>query len=235
MSSPEDPISPADVDNEKGIIEEHVATSPPSSSTETSKPPWFKRWNARIEGLAGFEARGLARVHESERHPPSKMALLQMLLLWFSANLTINNLAVTLTGPLLFGLGFVDCALCAIFGVALGALSTAYMATWGAVSGNRTMVRFLFHAPFPKLDQANPLCSEVVARFFMGYYPAKIVTLLDIILMEGYATIDCIIGGQVLSAVSGGSMSIAVGIAIVALVEVTLAAFGLKVFHVYER
>lgn len=53
--------------------------------------------------------------------------------------------------------------------------------------------------------------------------------------MEGYATIDCIIGGQVLSAVSGGSMSITVGIVIVALVEVTLAAFGLKVFHVYER
>ena len=147
MSSPEDPISPADVDNEKGIIEEHVATSPPSSSTEISKLPWFKRWNARIEGLTGFEARALARVHESERHPPSKMALLQMLLLWFSANLMINNLAVTLTGPLLFGLGFVDCALCAIFGVALGALSTAYMATWGAVSGNRTMVRFQ-NAPF---------------------------------------------------------------------------------------
>lgn len=69
----------------------------------------------------------------------------------------------------------------------------------------------------------------------MGYYPSKIVTLLNIILMEGYATIDCIIGRQVLSAVSGGSMSISVGIAIVALVEVTLAAFGLKVFHVYER
>jgi len=68
------------------------------------------------------------------------MSMLQMLLLWFSANLTINNLAVTLTGPLLFGLGFVDCALCAIFGVTLGALSTAYMATWGTVSGNRTMV-----------------------------------------------------------------------------------------------
>jgi purine-cytosine permease-like protein len=72
-------------------------------------------------------------------------------------------------------------------------------------------------------------------RFFMGYYPSKIVTLLNIILMEGYATIDCIIGGQVLSAVSSGSMSIAVGIVIVALVEVILAAFGLKVFHIYER
>jgi purine-cytosine permease-like protein len=53
--------------------------------------------------------------------------------------------------------------------------------------------------------------------------------------MEGYATIDCIIGGQVLSAVSGDSMSIAVDIVIVALVEVMLAAFGLKIFHMYER
>ena len=154
MSSSKEPISPANVDNEKGAIEEEeeeqerLATSPPPSSTEISKnPPWFKRWNARIEGLAGFEARGLARVPESERHPPSNMGLLQMFLLWFSANLTINNLAIALTGPLLFGLGFVDCALCGVFGVALGALSTAYMATWGAVSGNRTMVRFQ-NAPF---------------------------------------------------------------------------------------
>jgi hypothetical protein len=140
MSSGKENIGPIDAD-EKGTTEEHLVTSPPSS-TDISKLPWFKRWNARIEGLAGFEARGLARVHESERHPLSNMGLLQMLLLWFSANLTINNLAVTLTGPLLFGLGFADCALCAIFGVTLGALSTAYMATWGAVSGNRTMVRF---------------------------------------------------------------------------------------------
>lgn len=139
MASEKRRIGPSDMD-EKGTLEDHMATSPSSSSMGISKLSFFRRWNARIEGLAGFEARGLSRVHESERHPPSNLSLVQMLLLWFSANLTINNLAVTLTGPLLFGLGFVDCALCAIFGVILGALSTAYMATWGAVSGNRTMV-----------------------------------------------------------------------------------------------
>jgi hypothetical protein len=153
MSSETGRIGPTD-SNEKGTTEEHTASSP-ISSTDISKLPWFKIWNARIEGLAGFEARGLARVHESERHPAPNMSLLQMLLLWFSANLTINNLAVTLTGPLLFQLGFVDSALCAIFGVALGALSTAYMATWGAVSGNRTMVRF--DNPLLNRDSANRL------------------------------------------------------------------------------
>ena len=69
----------------------------------------------------------------------------------------------------------------------------------------------------------------------MGYYPAKICTLLNIILMVGWGTIDCIIGGQVLSAVSGGTMTIEVGIVIVALVELVIAAFGMKIFQFYER
>ena len=60
----------------------------------------------------------------------------------------------------------------------------------------------------------------------MGYYPAKIVTLLNIVLMEGYATIDCIIGGQVLSAVSGGSMTIAVGIAMMTPSEIYACDHG---------
>jgi hypothetical protein len=92
MSSETSRIGLADVD-EKVTIEAHTAISP-IPSTDIYMLPWFKRWNARIDGLAGFEARGLARVHESERHPASNMSLLQMLLLWFSANLTINNLAV---------------------------------------------------------------------------------------------------------------------------------------------
>jgi hypothetical protein len=139
---------------EKAPIEEKVVSSP-ESSTNSSKLPFLKRWNARIESLSGFEARGLGRVRETERYPSCNMRSLQMLLLWFSANLTINNLAVALTGPLLFGLGFIDCALCAIFGVTLGALSTAYMSTWGAASGNRTMVCFTI--PLPELQKANVL------------------------------------------------------------------------------
>lgn len=185
-----------------------VATAP------LANPTIFQRWNTRIENLAGFEARGIARVPPEERQAPSLMGYIQMLLLWFSANMSINNLAVGLCGPLVYSLGFTDSALCAVFGAFFGAFSTAYMATWGAESGNRTMV---------------------VARYFMGYYPAKITTLLNIILMLGYCTIDCIIGGQVLSAVSGGNMTIAVGVIVVAVIVCIIAVFGLAVFHVYER
>ncbi|KAK0932875.1 Vitamin B6 transporter [Friedmanniomyces endolithicus] len=204
-------------------VEKIAATSappiPPSSASPSKEsndgsPGILRRWNNRIENLAGFEARGMTRVPENERQAPSAMGLLQMLLLWFSANMTINNLAVGLTGPLVFELGFRDSASCAVVGIFLGAMSTAYMSIWGAASGNRTMV---------------------VIRYFFGYYPSKICTLLNIILMVGYGTIDCIIGGQVLSAVSGGNMTIAVGVVMVALVECVIASIGLKFFHKYER
>ncbi|OQO00304.1 hypothetical protein B0A48_14091 [Cryoendolithus antarcticus] len=207
------------MENEKGIV---ASSSPvpstsaksPSKEAEDRSPGLMQRWNTRIESLAGFEARGMARVPDDERQAPSAMAMLQMLLLWFSANLTINNLAVGLLGPLVFSLGFRDSAMCAVVGIFLGAMSTAYMSTWGALSGNRTMV---------------------VLRYFFGYYPSKLTTLLNIILMVGYGTIDCIIGGQVLSAVSGGSMTIAVGVIVVAVMECLIASVGLKFFHIYER
>jgi purine-cytosine permease-like protein len=76
---------------------------------------------------------------------------------------------------------------------------------------------------------------QVVVRYFMGYWPSKIPCFLNIVLMIGYCTIDCIIGGQVLSAVSGGSMSIVVGIIVVSLVSLVVAVFGMALFHHYER
>ena len=69
----------------------------------------------------------------------------------------------------------------------------------------------------------------------MGYYPGKICVLLNMVIMVGYGMIDCVIGGQILSAVAGGQMSIVVGIIIVALISWVVATFGMSVFHLYER
>lgn len=52
---------------------------------------------------------------------------------------------------------------------------------------------------------------------------------------QGYGTLSTIIAGQILSAVSGGSMTIIVGIVVVALIGWVVAVFGMKVFHTYER
>lgn len=69
----------------------------------------------------------------------------------------------------------------------------------------------------------------------MGYYPSKIACLLNIIIMLGYGMIDCVVGGQVLSAVAGGRMTVIVGIIIIAVVTWVVVLFGMRLFHIYER
>ena len=100
----------------------------------------LKRWNDRIEGFAGLEARGITRVLPEEKHDISLMGYAQMCILWFSVNVSVNNLAVGFLGPLVFSLGWVDSVLLTVFGCALGSVGTAYTSTWGAESGNRTLV-----------------------------------------------------------------------------------------------
>ncbi|KAL8854515.1 MAG: hypothetical protein Q9221_000786 [Calogaya cf. arnoldii] len=208
-------------DTEKGVIDKdpgNVQVVSDSSSSNDALPihvpKKLSRWNRTIQSIKGLEARGISRVEPSEREEPTFSSLLQVAIMWYSANITLNNLAVGFLGPLLFELGFLDSALIVVFACFVGSIGTAYMSIWGPQSGSRTMV---------------------VARYFMGYWPAKLTTLLNIIIMVGYGTISCIIGGQVLSAVSGGTMSVVVGIVIVALICWAIAVFGMKPFHIYER
>lgn len=69
----------------------------------------------------------------------------------------------------------------------------------------------------------------------MGYWPGKIPAFLNLIITVGYGIIACIIAGQILSAVSGGSMTIVVGIVITALIGWLVAVFGMAVFQIYQR
>lgn len=117
------------------LAPEQSAEKATSSSALLSK---LKRLNERLESLSVFEARGIARVPLDERQPPSTASDVQIALLWFSANISCNNLIVGLYGPLLFQLGFLDSAMCAVFGAFLGSLSTAFMAIWGPKTGHRT-------------------------------------------------------------------------------------------------
>ncbi|KAM7211407.1 putative purine-cytosine transporter [Rhypophila decipiens] len=214
--------SPADLEKGPVLTDEKPTASslsdtsanPSTPSTSLPIPPILRKINQKIESLSGFEARGITRVLPSERQPPSRLSDLQIFFLWFGANITANNLTTGLFGPLVFQLGFTDSVFCAIVGCLLGSCCTAYMATWGPKSGNRTMV---------------------VLRFFMGYWPSKIPCFLNIVLMVGYITCSFIIAGQILSAVSGGNMTVVVGIVVVALVCWVVAVFGMRVFHSYER
>jgi hypothetical protein len=115
------------------------ASNPPASKSGNI----FSRLNERLTALNLFESRGIERVPLHERHDVKAADYLQMSLLWFSTNITANNMALGMLGPLSFSLGLVDSALCATFGALVGAAGVAYMGTFGPTSGNRTMVSLI--------------------------------------------------------------------------------------------
>lgn len=161
------------------------------------------------------EARGVQRVEPHETHPKSWKDYLQAFLLWVSINLAAVNITLGMLAPTIYTLSFKDSALCAVFGSLLGSCAVAYIATWGPISGNRTMI---------------------FARYTFGWWPSKLIVILNLIVLLGYSMIGLVVAGQILSAVSNhGSLNVVVGIVIVAIISWVVTTFGIKLFHVYMR
>jgi len=187
------------------------------SPERSSTPKWKRYLKAFEEQLTAYnlETRGIKRVEPSERHDMRTLGFSQIFVLWFSINLAANNITLGMLGPAVFELGFVDSALCAVFGMLVGSLAVGYMAHFGPRSGNRTMI---------------------TARYCMGWFPSKLVVVLNIVVLLGYSLIDCVVAGQILSAVSPhNSLSVVVGILIVAIMTWGITTFGYSAFHYYER
>jgi purine-cytosine permease-like protein len=69
----------------------------------------------------------------------------------------------------------------------------------------------------------------------MGYFPAELCVLLNIVILVGYGIINVILVDQTLSAVSGGKMTIEVGIIVAAVISWVVSTFGMKAFHSFEK
>ncbi|KAI9656144.1 MAG: hypothetical protein M1831_004715 [Alyxoria varia] len=221
-------MSPSD-DVEKAAAPHAVKESRDDSehSEENGDPPQgignpqtgrFQAFAQRFKSgfiSSNFEARGIKRVEPSERHTLKTLGYTQVTLFWFSINLASMNVTLGMLGPVVFYLSFLDASLCAVFGILIGCLPVAYIATFGPRSGNRALV---------------------FARYIMGWWPAKLIVILNIIVLLGYSLIDTVIAGQILSAVSpNGSLSVVVGIVITAIMTWVVTTFGYKLLHHYER
>lgn len=182
-----------------------------------SRPRVRSKLRAFEETLLKYniETRGIQRVEDHEKHRTSILAYFQVFVLWVSVNLVVNNVTLGMLGPAVYGLSFTDSSLCATFGSLVGAVPVAWIATWGPLSGIRTMI---------------------FGRYTMGWWPSKLIVILNIVQMLGYSLVVAIIGGQVLSAVSPhGSMSVVVGIIVIVIIVWLVTTFGIAVFHYYER
>lgn len=203
--------SPVTCDVEKGsrelpVSDNHANGSPDgNSANDTTQRKSFagkaESYLSRFEKQLikyNLETRGVQRVEPHETNPVRWQAYLQAFTLWVSVNLAAVNIALGMLAPTIYYLSFKDAALCAVFGSLLGSAAVAYIATWGPISGTRTLI---------------------FTRYTFGWWPSKLIVLLNLITFLGYSMIDLVLAGQILSAVSkNGGLSIVVGIVIVALI-----------------
>jgi hypothetical protein len=132
----------ADVEKTGSIIPEargaHATTQegPTSTSRIGAKLKSFEHTLLKYN----LEIRGIQRVEEHEKVQIGLVAYLQVFVLWVSVNLAANNITLGMLGPAVYGLSFRDASLCACFGALVGGIPVAWIATWGPLSGNRTMV-----------------------------------------------------------------------------------------------
>ncbi|WFD28468.1 hypothetical protein MNAN1_003479 [Malassezia nana] len=113
-----------------------------------------------------------------------------------------------------FGLSLKESLLCCIFGTLLGSIATAYCTTFGAAMGLRQMS---------------------VSRYCFGWYPSKLITLVNVVQQVGWSAVGVITGGLALTAVADGNLSVAVGIVVIAAAVLVIGFLGLRVIFLYER
>ena len=97
----------------------------------------YEKW---AENISGLEVRGIEPIPLEERRRPTTWAALEMLVMWFSMGMAINNITAGSMGTLVMKLSYKDAVICAICGNLLGNVAVGYMSTWGPRSGNRTLV-----------------------------------------------------------------------------------------------
>ena len=117
------------------------------------------------------------------------------------------------------GAGKLPCLHCSsilviIFATVLGAMVTGWCATMGPETGLRQVS---------------------ISRYSLGWWPSKIIALLNVVEQLGWSSVGCITGGLALNAVSNGNVSLIVGVVIIAVAGLVFSFIGLRGVFVYEQ
>ncbi|CUS22975.1 LAQU0S07e04456g1_1 [Lachancea quebecensis] len=158
----------------------------------------------RLDAM-GVEMRGIQRIPGYERGTSKQF--LSVAGLWLSAAGGLSSMSSYFLGPLLFELTFRQSLVSGLVSMALGCAVAGYLSTMGPQSGCRQMV---------------------TARYLFGWYFVKFVSLASIIGVMGWSIVNCVVGGQMLAAVSDSKIPLWVGIIIVTAISFFVAIFGIK-------
>ncbi|KUJ14915.1 uncharacterized protein LY89DRAFT_708514 [Mollisia scopiformis] len=104
-----------------------------------------------------------------------------------------------------YGLSLTQAILIIIFGTFLGCAVAGWCATLGPGTGLRQVA---------------------ISRYSFGWWPSKIIAILNVVEQIGWAAVGCITGGQALSAVSNYTVSVVLGIVIINIISIVLSFGG---------
>lgn len=159
----------------------------------------------------GIETHGIERVSPTTR---THVRILDNFTMWFTANLVISTVALGALANTVFGLGFWDgLAVILIFNV-LGILPVAFFSTLGPKLGLRQMT---------------------ISRFSFGWVGAMIMAVVNVGACIGWSTVNVIVGGQLITALSNGVVPTWLGILFLAICTTLVSLYGYRYVHRYER
>ncbi|KAK4251037.1 permease for cytosine/purines, uracil, thiamine, allantoin-domain-containing protein [Corynascus novoguineensis] len=156
------------------------------------------------------EVRGITPIPVKER---TVERTVNVFTLWWSMNTNILGITFGMLAPV-YGLNLRDSSLVILFFTLLTTLLPAYLATLGPKIGMRQMLQ---------------------ARYSFGRYLVSIPVLLNLATLTGFCVIMAVVGGQCLSSVADGNLSVTVGIVITAVLTLGISFCGFTVLHHYER
>jgi purine-cytosine permease-like protein len=133
----------------------------------------------------GIESEAITRKRPEDKKKFHSVEELSMALLWASGTMNTSCFATGFLGWE-FGLTLKQSILLTIFASMIASSLTGFCATFGAASGLRQISS---------------------GRYSFGWWPNKLVAILNGIQQLGWAAVSCITGGLALTAVSDGHVS----------------------------
>ncbi|KAB8339161.1 hypothetical protein FH972_022096 [Carpinus fangiana] len=189
--------------------ESNISVLPKSDSVFAK----LRNLEMRLDRKFGIESKAIDRKHPEDKEYVPWFQQLNMALLWASGTMNTSCFAIGFLGHE-FGLSLKQSIPITIFACILGGTVTGFCATFGAATGLRQIS---------------------VSRYSFGWWPNKLVALLNGIQQICWAAVACITGGLALTAVSDGRVSLVVGIVILAVVALVISFIGLNAILAYER
>lgn len=195
-------------EEKSSIVSEYEESTNKFSGITGSK---YLLWLYKLDNL-GVEIRGIERVLPEERASSGKWNLfVQVIGLWLAACGGVTTMSSFFLPTLVYQLNLKNALVASLIGVNVGNLVPAYTSTMGPQSGCRQMV---------------------TARFLFGQWFVKIVAIIVIIGGIGWSVINCVAGGQILSAISNAKLE--AGIAVVTVVSWIIGVFGIRVLLKFQ-